>query len=70
MQFLNNYEIFVMRNLYFLGKKAASRHNRTQVENTTQTQHFKKSAKGNMGSSRSMELCWYLPRANTRLHIF
>lgn len=61
MQVLNNCEVFVMRNLYFLGKKAASQHNRTLVESRTLIQHFKKSAKGNVGSSTSTGLCWYLP---------
>lgn len=44
MQVFNNYEIFVMRNLYFWGRKAASQHYRIQVESKIQTQHFKKSA--------------------------
>lgn len=62
MHILHNYEIFVMRNLYFGGgRKKKLLPNTTQVESRTQIQDFKKSAKGHVGSSTSTELCWYLP---------
>lgn len=35
--------------------------NKTEHRKAEQTQQFKKFAKGNMGSSTSLELCRYLP---------